>query len=369
LKTLSIIVNYKAAGLTLRAVRSVLDSESIGPVQVVVVENSEDKGEAECLRSNLPLGVVLLVNPKNIGFGRACNQAYEKFASELILLINPDARLLPGCLLRLQRTLSRVEKIAAVAPQVYWDKELTFLLPPSYPPALFLFQPALGSWGPQARINRLISALWRRHSIKVWMSTKPVKVNNLSGGLVLLKAEAVQKAGGLFDPLFFMYFEDTDLCIRLREAGHSLMIEPRAKGLHYYDQCGRMNWLWKRELMARSHQMFVEKHCKGWRFCMKRTLDRFSASKPPIGVQSGMVCLTAPFLLDVTESLQNGWLFEWSPNPDFIPSVGRFGKGPQMSFPEKCWSMLSPGQYFGRLGNPKGLGMDARVISWVVGKD
>ena len=102
---------------------------------------------------------------------------------------------------------------------------------------------------------------------------------------------------------------------------------------------------------------------------MKRTLDRFSASQRPIGVQCGMVCLTTPFLLHVTESLQNGWLFEWSPNPDFIPSVGRFGKGPQMSFPEKCGSMLSPGQYFGRLGSPKGFGMDARIISWIVGKD
>ena len=366
LNTLAIIVNYKVADLTLQAVQSVLDSDSIGPVHAVVVDNSEDKDEAERLRLNLPSGVVLQVAPENIGFGRACNLAFEQFPGELILLLNPDARLLPGCLVRLQKTLSSAENIAAVSPQIFLDEGFTFYLPPCYPPSLFIFKPVLATWGPQAKINRLISALWRRHSIKVWRSKRPVKVNNLPGGLVLLKRRTIRKVGGLFDPRFFLYFEDTDLFIRLRKAGYSLIIDPRAEAIHYYDQCGRQSLEEKRALMVRSHRIFLEKHCKGWKSRVKKILDRFEAPARPDRNQLRAPDFTTPFVLEVPEKLHKGWLFEWSPNPDFVPSAGRFGKGPCMDFPEDCWAMLAPGQYFGRLGSPKGIGKDLQAVSCVV---
>ena len=367
LKTLAIIVNYKAAGLTLRAVQSALNSASTGPVHIVVVDNSEDKEEAERLRSNLPSGVELLVSPENMGFGRACNLAFEQFPGELILLLNPDARLFPGCLARLQKTLLSNKRIAGVGPRIFWDEGSKFCLPPSYPPNLFIFQPVLATWGPQAKINRLISALWRRHSIKVWRSKRPVKVNNLSGGHVLLKREAVRKVGGLFDPRFFLYFEDTDLFVRLRKAGYSLIIDPRAEVIHHYDQCGQHNWQEKRALMARSHRIFLKKHCKGWKSIVKKILDHFKAPPQLDRNQLRAPDFTTPFVLEVPENLHKGWLFELSPNLDFVPSAGWFGKGPRMDFPEDCWAMLAPGQYFGRLGRARGFGKDSQFVSWVVG--
>ena len=82
MKTLAVIVNYKVADLTMRAVASVLDSASMGPVQVVVVENSEEKCEADYLRLKLPPAVELEVNRENRGFGRACNQAVAQFEGD-----------------------------------------------------------------------------------------------------------------------------------------------------------------------------------------------------------------------------------------------------------------------------------------------
>jgi GT2 family glycosyltransferase len=367
LRTLAIVVNYKVAGLTLRAVQSVLDSASLGQVHVVVVDNSEDKSEAERLRLNLPSGVELLVSPENIGFGRACNLAFEEFPGELILLINPDARLLPGCLLRLQKTLFSAGNVAAVGPRIFWDEESKFCLPPSYPPNLYIFQAVLGPWGSVVNINRIVSTLWRRYSIKIWRAGQPVKVNNLSGGHVLLKREAVRKAGGLFDPRFFLYFEDTDLFIRLKKAGYTLIIEPRAEVIHHYDQCGRQSLEEKRAFMSRSHRIFLEKHCKGWRSIVKKILDRFNVHVQLDRNQLRVHNFTAPFVLNVPEKLHKGWLFELSPNPDFVPSAGRFGKGSCMDFPEDCWAMLAPGQYFGRLGSPKGIGKNLQIVSWIVG--
>lgn len=369
MKTLAIIVNYKSADLTLRAVQSVLESTSLGPVRVVVVDNSEDGDEAEGLRQGLPPGVALRVSPENIGFGRACNLAFEQFDGDQILLLNPDARLLPDCLLRLQKTLLSSKNIGAVSPQIFWDDGLKFYLPPSSPLFYLDFQAFFDSWGPQSPISRLLSAVWRYHCIKVWRSKKPVKVNNLSGGLVLLKRAVVRKAGGLFDPRFFLYFEDTDLFIRLRKAGYTLLIEPKAKAIHYYDQCGQVDREPKRLHMARSHLLLLEKHCKGLKPRIRKIMDHLVPPATGERNQALQPHFTSPFVLEVPAHLHKRWLLEVSPNPVFTPSAGRFGKGPLVDFTEEYWSMLAPGQYFGRLGSPAGFRDCSRVISWVVAKD
>ncbi|MCF8127560.1 MAG: glycosyltransferase family 2 protein [Deltaproteobacteria bacterium] len=365
LKTLVIIVNYKSSALTLQAVKSVLESQSLGPVNVVVVDNSAEPEEAETLRAELPPKAILQINPRNMGFGAACNQAFEAFDSDQILLINPDARLLPGCLKQLQKTLFFGRKIAAVSPQIFWDDEQVFYLPPPYPTVLFEFRPLLASWGSQAWINRFISLSWRRHSIKIWRSDKPVEVSNLSGGLVLLDRKAVQKTGGLFDPRFFLYFEDTDLFLRLKRNGSRLLIEPRARAIHYFDQCGRDQWQEKRRLMEESQTLFLGKHGNTRVAALKKIFERFY--HPAMGRERFQSPdFESPFSLKVPSHFQKNWLFEWSPNPDMTPSAARFGTGPAMLFPEKWWKMFSPGQYFGRLGGIKRLGRPFHEISWIV---
>ncbi len=369
MKTLVIIVNYKSAGLTGKAVETVLSSESAGPVEVVVVDNSASPQEAHMLKRELSSSVILRANPENMGFGYACNQAFGEFESDWILLMNPDARLLPGALWQMQKTLLSNRNVAAVSPQLFWDEDLTFYLPPPYPTALFEFRDFLVSRGSKALVNRIISFFWRRHSIAVWRANKPVPVGNLSGGLVLLDREAINRAGGLFDPRFFLYFEDTDLFLRLRKGGYKILIDPKARAIHYYDQCGHEEWHLKRRLMAESYKTFVKKHRSSWKSCLKRMIERLSGT----GIHENGLNLPvfyAPFSLDVLPRYQREWLFEWSPNPDLVPSAARFGCGPKMRFPEGCWDLLAPGRYFGRLGGiGGGLGRWTKpfqLVSWVI---
>jgi len=284
-------------------------------VQVVVVDNSEDRNEAERLRSFLPSGVALHVNPENVGFGRACNLAFEEFCGEQVLLINPDAQLLPGCLLRLQKTLASTEKIGAVSSQIFWDDSLRFYLPSSYPLPLFGLQAFSDAWGPYSHISRFQSAIWRYHSIRVWQSKKPVRVNNLSGGLVLLKRAAVERAGGLFDPRFFLYFEDTDLFIRLRKAGYSLLIEPTAKAIHHYDQCGQENLERKRLFMERSYRLLLEKHHGGVRSLIGKIMSHLVRHGNGGGKQGFYQDVTSPFVLEVPVHLQAGCSLRSVPTP------------------------------------------------------
>ncbi len=361
MKTLAVIINYRSAHLTKKAVTSILASDHVGSLQIVVVDNSCDESEASCLREILPPEVTLWVNPENMGFGRACNQAFEAYDSDYLLLLNPDAILLPGCLLHLQQALVRYDGVGAVGPQVFWDDDLEYYLPPSYPDLFLWIHPLFSSLK-----SRLPYVCWRFFSLRVWKARRSVRVLNLSGGNVLIRRQAAIDAGGLFDPAFFLYYEDTDLFVRIRQAGYSLRVIPGAKAIHYYDQCDQKNWKGKRQQMVDSHHIYIRKHCKGWKkilsHLIRRMTDKINGGPLPEAVH----CYRAPFSLKIPTHLCKGWLFEWSPNSDFIPSIGKFGTGPEMVFSNKVWQMLAPGKYYGRIGDRGGMDSCFHNITWVI---
>jgi len=365
-ETLAIIVNYQVADLTIQAVRSVLDSDCTGGCRVVVVDNSESLLEEQKLRTRLPREVELLVPAENLGFGRACNLALKDFSGDFILLLNPDARLLPGCLLHLQQTLLAKEKVAAVGPQVFWDDACSCYLPPPSTSFMFLYAPAIAWFPPGSWIKRLLSRAWRHHAVKIWRAEALLKTGNLSGGHVLLKRKAVENAGGLFDPRFFLYFEDTDLFMRLRRAGYELVFDTRAKVVHHYDQCARHETGLKRQLFIESHEKFCHKHLVGgkrWLYMLLQGVSRRWRKKT--GPAEGPV-FTAPFRLEVPVSMRENWLFEWSPAPDFTPAAGMFGRGDFLDFSADYWNLLAPGRYYGRLGRPGALSSYIHRVSWEV---
>lgn len=364
METLAIVINYKSVAHTLRAVQSVLGSESLGPVVVRVVDNSESPAEAHSLLANLSPSVDLVVNAENEGFGRACNRAAKSWKGEAILLINPDARVLPGCLKRLQKTLFSVRSAAAVSPQIFWDEQLEFYFPPPCSPALTELQLFLER-EEKDYVTRLLDAYWRNYVIRRWRSKMPVRVRNLSGGMALLKCACLPDADKIFDPRFFLYYEDMDLFLRLRKAGFDLWVEPRARAIHYFNQCAVADVDRKRSLMHASMALFWEKH--------RRILNKwpgraFSYFLPSQKVKDRIVDheFSHPFSIQMPAFLRGEWLFEWSPNPDFIPSAGRFGSGRRFQFPHYCWEKLAKGRYYGRFGRPKAFETRFLKISWVV---
>lgn len=363
MKTLAIIVNYKVSSLALKAAFSVLSSDSLGPLEVFVVDNSECSSEAEKLRSALPSNVRLDVNTRNIGFGRACNAVFAETTADAVLLLNPDAYLLPNCLISLQQRLLASPKTAAVGPKIFWDDELRFLLPPSYPAWLGCLLKSLHGSDSHSLMSRFVSRLWRRHALKVWLADEPVQVASLSGGHVLIKREAIDQIGMFFDPRFFLYFEDTDLFVRLRHAGFRLLVEPSAHVVHGYDQSGRNELGQKRQWFAESQAQFETIHCQQWKHTMFLLLQH--AQKLMLGQSAPFPVeerYRSPYRLMVPQTLRKSWLFEWSPNPNFLPAAGLLGTGSRMDFTEDCWSLLAPGTYYGRLG---GANFPGRIMKYV----
>ena len=363
LGTTAVVVNYFSAAYTLQAVESILATQSLGPVHVVVVDNSCHGDEREILQAGLPDSVRLVINTVNVGFGQACNSVFENSCDPFFLLLNPDAYLLDGTLRQLQATLIQKKKAGAVSPQAFWDGDLRFIIPPAHAPLLFLVQAEYMQAGLESMRCRLVSRLWRGYSLKVWTARKPVQVRNLCGGHVLLRRRAVQEAGGLFDPGFFLYFEDSDLFVRMRGCGYQILVDPGARVVHHYDQCDPGNWEKKRELMQQSMKIFEAKHKRARHLLLQKVLQMGCGSNAGAEM-SWPIAIDHPDQVNVPADLQNSWILEWSPNPDFIPAVGYFGHGPRFSFPRHCLDKLAPGRYYMRFSKPTFWGPLGNAYTW-----
>lgn len=345
----AIIVNYQAAALAARAVVSLGAGHRDSNIEVIVVDNSQASSESEALRRIIPPCARLIVNQLNEGFARACNQAYSLANGEYVLLLNPDAYLLPGALERLVQFLNERPRAGAVSPLIYWDDGKHFMLPPAttFSP-MHCFRDAL------VTSSRRLMALyqhWRRHRAwQVLNSNLAIEQTSLSGGLALLRRAAVDASGGLFDPGFFMYFEDTDLFLRMRRKGFRLYMEPRAQAVHNYNQCGLSVGEDKRRFLQDAREFYLNKHDPHRR--IRRLCGALRGILPQATAESTeyLGVLIKPPTFPVPEQIADCWLLECSPNASLIPAAVHLGRGCAATFPEDAWRLLAPGRYYARLG-------------------
>lgn len=179
-------------------------ADSLPPgVPLVIVDNGADDGLRDWAAARR---IRLIVAPRNLGFGVACNLAAAGVQSDLLLFLNPDARLEPGCL------------AALVAAADRW-------------PGAAAFGPLLVSPGGVPGFKRRTALAPLDRFAPPGLPAKDAPVPVLSGAAMMVRRQAFAEVGG-FDPDLFLYFEDDDLSLRLRARGARLMLVPAARAMH-----------------------------------------------------------------------------------------------------------------------------------------
>lgn len=342
-----LIVNYFSSSLTARAIDSVLSDQP--SAQIIVVDNSNNAAETESLSAALPGGIELIITHNNLGFGRACNLALDRAHGEWIFLLNPDAFVLPGCLERLIETLQRHPRAGAVSPVAQWDEAATFLLPPGQmqsPAWEWLF--SLGMRVPP--MGRWLSKRFRKWVLNCLNAPNPVSQRMLSGGHMLLRRQAIEAAGGLFDPGFFMYYEDTDLCRRLHAAGFGLLLDPSARVVHEW-----RNDPSKYHFVPDSRRHYLKKHfSRTWltdRWRLK--LEQSWPTRPTNPNLLNLGVCASPPVFELPAGMTGEWLLELSSNPLFMPAAYSTSCAPPC-IPLHIGSLLGSGRYWVRVTAPGG---------------
>ena len=350
LKVSCLLVNYFGAETLAKALASVFAQQlSNGTFQVVldvvVVDNSVDAREAQQLQQTIdtvqaqagsPLAVQLILNTINTGFGEANNLAFSKCQGDGVMLLNPDAQMRPHCLLNLAMALHTQPQLGACCPKQYWDEAQLWQLPPAWLPT------GIGEWTmTQAHHNKRaaqrVSNAYRNLALTAWQSKLPCSQRAISGGAMMVRRSAISPP--LFDPAFFMYFEDSDLSLRLKQNGWQLAMVPDAHLVHEWTHSAG-----KVTMMESSKAHYFAKHFNG-RGQWQQRMDLLSQkSLGAIENPLHALDLTLPddsLTLPVPEAWASGWLLEASPSPLFTPAAGQLGVGSQASISKGLLNRMS----------------------------
>lgn len=332
-----VMVNYRSAQAVTAAVRALQGPGGRWPHGMVrVVDNSEEAGEAQALHTAFEgcPDVSVTVMPRNVGFGAACNEAWAQGPSPYMLLLNPDASITSEAVLRMAQELESRPTLGAASPRTWWDEPGGWVLP--CPTA-------------QGPVHRLRRARGSRRNPQRWAdeqatrtrmemtSNSPVLVDMLAGAVLLLRREAVAQAGGLFDPAFFMYFEDAELSQRLRAAGWELAVLPTVDAVHAWRHQPH-----KAPLMEAGQEVFIHRQAAWY-----RTLR----SLWPAAEAMGRLPFRAGAWTTHEEAARGlGAVSALSPVPSGDPAWVRCGAPTPLGAQE--WNLLEPGHYWAR--NAKG---------------
>lgn len=223
-----VVVSYNTRELLAACLRSLPPASGRTAHEIIVVDNASGDGSAEMVGREFP-AVAVIANTANVGFARAANQGIRATRGELIALVNSDAETPPGSLDRLVAFLRAHPGVGAVGPQIR--------LPDGRPCHSCFRFPSLVRPYLNFRFLRRISG--ETFSL-AYPADSPLlreggEVDWLSGACLALRRKALDQVG-LLDEHFFMYFEDTDLCRRLRRAGWSVWYLPEVHALHRVGQ-------------------------------------------------------------------------------------------------------------------------------------
>jgi len=246
-----VVVTWRTAGEALAALRSLRAAEPELDLELIVVDNGSS---ADRLRELGQVdGLRLLVNRRNVGFARACNRGAAHATGEFVLFLNPDVTARPGALTRLLGEARRHPEAMIVGPQLIGPDGA-----PRHAARTFYTWPiVVARRTPLARVMAR-SRVVQRHLLLDRPADRAIDVDWLVGACLLMRRSDHAALGG-FDPRFFLYFEDVDLCLRAWRAGRTVR---RCGGAVFEHVHARASAGWPSR--AAGHHL-----CSAWRFRRK----------------------------------------------------------------------------------------------------
>lgn len=211
-----VIVNWNRRSDTMRCIESLVKS-AYRSLDITVVDNASTDDSVSTIREAFRY-VQIIQNQQNLGFAEGNNVALRKVISsdyEFVLLLNNDALVAPDAITQMMTVLDANPDVGVVGPAICYLNSSQVV------------------WSAGGRVDWLtgnVTSPYYNRMIDALPSV-PYEVDHASGCCLLIRTAAI-RAAGLLDPRFFMYYEESEWCVRIRRSGYGLMICPGARVWH-----------------------------------------------------------------------------------------------------------------------------------------
>jgi GT2 family glycosyltransferase len=236
--------------------------------EVILVDNESTDDGVEHARAHCP-DLRVIRTGYNAGFARACNLGAVAADGRYVLFLNPDTVPEPGSLARLADVLAGDPSIAIAGPRLLNPDLSDQRTARAFP------TPAVALFGRRSALTRVWpSNPWSRRYLLEGPSVSggadgagtAFDVDWLSGACMMVRRDVIDRVGP-FDPRFFMYWEDADLCRRVKGSGGRVICDPSARVVH--DEGAQRE---------RNTRQVVDFHRSAYRYFAKHELRRHGRS-------------------------------------------------------------------------------------------
>lgn len=221
-----IILNYQTKNLVKQCLKNIVNFNLPFKHEIIVVDNDSRDGIAKMLKQEFPL-INFIQSDRNSGMGAGNNLGIKIAWGEYVLILNPDVVVLENSLEKMIQFLDNRLQIGAVAPKLL-NPNRTYQQSRYKFPEFFLLP---------AFIRTGLKKISQKKLAEYFMNDVPGdsahKIDWARGSALMIRRNVLEKIGG-FDPKFFMYMEDMDLCRRIWHLGFEIWYLPEAEMIHYY---------------------------------------------------------------------------------------------------------------------------------------
>jgi len=245
MKSVSVIsVNFNHNAVTEAFLESIFRTNTYQPVEIIVIDNGSKTNPVPGWKTKYPT-VKFIRSDVNLGFAGGNNVGIAEAKGDYLFLVNNDTEFTEGLISELVDTLDNDPKAGMVCPKIrYFDK------------------PEMLQYAGFSKMNYYTA---RTKSIGQFETDKGqydelTKTGFPHGAAMMVKREAVEKAGVMAEN-YFLYYEEMDWCEKIRKAGYTIRLNMRALIYHKESISVGVNSPLKEYFMNRNRILFIRRNC------------------------------------------------------------------------------------------------------------
>lgn len=281
-----VIVTHNSLSPVEKCLRSLEEHPPGGEYEIIVVDNASGDGTPEMIGESFPF-VRLIANEDNRGYSKGVNQAFLVSSGRYFLILNPDIIVREDSIDALVRFMDDTPEAGIAGSKlVFPDGSVQPSCRSFYTiKALFLRRTFLGKFFPRARALR-------EHLMSDFDHAEAREVDWIIGACMIVRRETVEEVG-LMDERFFLYFEDTDWCYRMKQHGRQVWYVPASVMIHLYERSSAKSVLSRPFLL---HILSLMRYYEKWNAISHFLRRHRGTIKSLIFVASDLIVINVSFL-------------------------------------------------------------------------